>query len=110
MLQPSTERESKVCLRVRGYDGTKVSVGVDVSDYIRIEGYMGAEGYVSAQGCSRIEGYTWYIWLTTSGIKGLLKPKRLGSMVIVARADAGCARFEYGVEEAESEVTELLYC
>ena len=61
MLEPSTERESKVCLRVRGYDGTKVSVGVDVSDYIRIEGYMGAEGYVSAQGCSRIEGYTWYI-------------------------------------------------
>ena len=31
-------------------------------------------------------------------------------MVIVARADAGCARFEYGVMEAESEVTELLYC
>ena len=53
----------------------------------------------------------------------MLKPKRLGSMVIVARAvleftetgsrvaraDAGCAKFEYGVMEAESEVTELLY-
>ena len=53
----------------------------------------------------------------------MLKPKRLGSTVIVAkavseftgtgsrvaRADARCAKFEYGVMKAESEVTELLY-
>ena len=56
-------------------------------------------------------------------MKGLLKPKRLRSTVIVAkavseftgtgsrvaRADARCAKFEYGVMKAESEVTELLY-